>query len=52
LRARVNGQLVLRYQRTGLTAFAGLEFVRRWLHRDGVVALLRHEFARALPATD
>jgi hypothetical protein len=52
LRARVNGQLVLRYQRTGLTSFAGLEFVRRWLHRDGVVALLRHEFARALPATD
>jgi Transposase DDE domain group 1 len=52
LRARVNGQLVLRYQRTGLTSYAGLEFVRRWLHRDGLVALLRHELARALPATD
>jgi len=52
LRARVNGQLVLRYQRTGLTSYAGLEFVRRWLHRDGVIALLRHELVRALPATD
>jgi len=52
LRARVNGQLVLRYQRTGLTSYAGLEFVRRWLHRDGIVALLRQELARALPATD
>jgi hypothetical protein len=29
-----------------------LEFVRRWLHRDGIVALLRHELPRALPATD
>jgi hypothetical protein len=52
LRARVNEQLVLRYQRTGLTSYAGLEFVRRWLHRDGIVALVRHELARALPATD
>jgi hypothetical protein len=52
LRARVNGQLTLRYQRTGLTSYAGLEFVRRWLHRDGVVTLLRHELTRALPPTD
>lgn len=52
LRARVNGQLTLRYQRTGLTSYAGLEFVRRWLHRDGIIALLRHELWRALPATD
>lgn len=52
LRARVNGQLALRYQRTGLTSYAGLEFVRRWLHRDGVVALLRRELTRALPSTD
>ena len=52
LRARVNGSLTLRYQRTGLTSYAGLEFVRRWLHRDGIVALLRHELTRALPSTD
>jgi hypothetical protein len=52
LRARVNGQLALRYQRTGLTSYAGLEFVRRWLHRDGLVALLRRELTQTLPATD
>ena len=52
LRARVNGQLTLRYQRTGLTAYAGLEFVRRWLHRDDVVVLMRRELTQALPSTD
>jgi hypothetical protein len=52
LPARVNGQLVLRYQRCGLTSYAGLDFVRRWLRRDGVVTLLHRELARALPATD
>jgi hypothetical protein len=52
LRARVNGQLTLRYERTGLTSYAGLELVRRWLHRDGLVALLRRELATALPPTD
>jgi hypothetical protein len=52
LRTRVNGQLQLRYERTGLTTYAGLEFVRRWLHRDGWLALLRRELATALPATD
>jgi hypothetical protein len=29
-----------------------LEFVRRWLQRDGLLALLRRELATALPATD
>jgi hypothetical protein len=52
LRARVNGQLTFRYQRAGLTSYAGLEFVRRWLHRDGLVALLKRELSTALPATD
>jgi hypothetical protein len=52
LRARVNGQLRLRYARAGLTSYAGLEFVRRWLHRDGWVAVLRRELASTLPATD
>ena len=52
LRARVNGQLTFRYERAGLTSYAGLEFVRRWLHRDGMIALLRRELATALPATD
>jgi len=52
LRARVNGQLTLRYERTGLTSYAGLEFVRRWLQRDGLLAMLRHELATRLPPTD
>jgi hypothetical protein len=52
LRARVNGPLTFRYQRSGLTSYAGLEFVRRWCDRDGVLALLKRELATALPATD
>jgi Transposase DDE domain group 1 len=52
LRARVNGQLTLRYQQPGLTSHAGLEFVRRWLHRAGLLGLLRRELATALPPTD
>lgn len=52
LRARVNGQLTFRYERAGLTSYAGLELVRRWLHRDGLVALLRRELATTLPPTD
>ena len=52
LRARVNRQLTFRYERTGLTSYAGLEFVRRWLRRDGWLPLLRHELATALPPTD
>lgn len=52
LRARVNRQLIFRYERTGLTSYAGLELVRRWLRRDGWLRLLRHELATALPPTD
>jgi hypothetical protein len=52
LRARVNGQLRLRYARTGLTSYAGLEFVRRWLARDGWITLPRGELVTALPPTD
>jgi hypothetical protein len=52
LRARVNGQLTFRYEHAGLTSYAGLEFVRRWLHRTGWVSVLRRELATALPATD
>ena len=52
LRARVNRQLIFRYERTGLTSYAGLELVRRWLRRDGWLRLLRGELATALPPTD
>src|SRR5438093_13068589 len=52
LRARVNGQLQLRYARRGVTSYAGLEFVRRFLHGAGWVRTLRQELAGALPPTD
>jgi DDE family transposase len=52
LRARVNGQLTFKYERSGLTSYAGLEFVRRWVHEAGWVKVLRHELATALPASD
>jgi len=52
LRARVNGQLTLRYEAPGLTSYAGLEFIRRWLYRADIVALLRRELATALPPSD
>ena len=52
LRARVNGQLTLRYEHDGLTSYAGLDFVRRWLHRAGWVTVLRRELATALPPSD
>jgi hypothetical protein len=52
LRRRVNGQLQLRYARTGVTSYAGVEFVRRYLHRAGIVAVLRRERGTALPPTD
>ena len=52
LRARVNGQLTLRYEQAGLTSYAGLEFVRRWLRDAGWGAVLRRELTNALPASD
>src|SRR5262245_23114502 len=52
LRGRVNGNLALRFERTGLTSYAGLEFVRRYFARLGVAAMLRRELAAALPRTD
>src|SRR5216117_3259179 len=52
LRRRVNGSLALRFQRTGLTSYAGFEFVRRYLGGLGLVAVLRRELGAALPPTD
>ena len=52
LRARVNGQLRLRYDRRGMTSYAGLEFLRRFLHGAGWVRTLHHELVAALPPTD
>ena len=52
LRARVNGQLTFRYERAGLTSYAGLEFMRRYLRAIDFTATLRRELATALPASD
>ena len=51
LRRRIDGQLTLRYEAGGLTSFAGLELVGRFLrHLDFRVTLRRVE--RALPRSD
>lgn len=42
LRRRVNGCLALRFRTQGLTSFAGLELVRRYVRRIGLVDRLRH----------
>jgi hypothetical protein len=52
LRGRVNGNLALRFERDGLTSYAGLEFVRRYFASLGLGALLRRELGGTLPATD
>lgn len=52
LRGRVNGNLALRFEREGLTSYAGLEFVRRYFRNLGVTALLRRELSKALPPSD
>ena len=52
LRGRVNGNLELRFGRTELTSYAGLEFVRRYFDTLGLVRLVRRELAGVLPRTD
>src|SRR2546429_9720252 len=52
LRGRVNGNLELRFGRTGLTSYAGLEFVRRYFDTLGLVRLVRRELAGGLPRAD
>ena len=52
LRGRVNGNLALRFEREGLTSYAGLEFVRRYFATLGVTALLRRELSKTLPHSD
>ena len=52
LRGRVNGNLELRFGRTGLTSYAGLEFVRRYFDTLGLVRLVRRELEGVLPRTD
>lgn len=52
LRRRVDGNLAFRFEHDGLTSYAGLEFVRRYLRRLGLAGLLRRELAGSLPASD
>src|SRR5262245_63629326 len=52
LRGRVNGNLALRFERTGLTSYAGLELVRRYFGLLELGAVLRRELAPALPRAD
>ena len=51
LRRRINGQLTLRYETGGLTSFAGLELVGRFIRRLNFRATLRR-VERALSRSD
>ena len=52
LRARVNGNLTLRFAARGLTSFSGLELVRRFLRGLDFSARLRRQLQGADPAGD
>ncbi len=45
LRHRVNGSLALRFRTRGLTSFAGLELVRRYFQRIGLLDRLRRQLS-------
>lgn len=51
LSRRINGDLALRYEASGLTSFAGLELVSRFFRRMDLKGLLRGASAR-LPRSD
>lgn len=51
LRRRINGDLALRYEATGLTSFAGLELIGRFFRRLDLKGLLRSAACR-LPRSD
>jgi hypothetical protein len=52
LQARVNGNLAVRFTASGLTSFAGLELVRRFLRRLDFSPRLRRHLAHGDPAGD
>jgi hypothetical protein len=52
LRGRVNANLELRFTRSGLTSYAGLELVRRYLSQLGLVDQLRRYLGADMPRTD
>ena len=52
LRARVNAPLVLRFQASGLTSYAGLELIQRYWNRIGLHGLVGRYVTASLPGTD
>ena len=52
LHARVNAPLVLRFRARGLTSYAGLELIRQYWDRLGLVGLVRDQVAVRLPGSD
>lgn len=52
LRSRVNGDLALRFEASGLTSFAGLELVRRYFRTLDLPARMRRSFSGQLPTSD
>ncbi len=51
LKRRINGEVEIRYDASGLTSFAGLELIGRFFRRLGLRDLLR-QAARRLPRND
>lgn len=52
LRGRVNANLELRFTTSGLTSYAGLELVRRYIGMIGLVGQLRRHLNTHVPQTD
>jgi len=52
LRGRVKADLALRFTRSGLTSFAGLELVRRYFRQLGLFEKIRRHVSAAAPGTD
>jgi len=52
LRGRVKADLTLRFTRSGLTSFAGLELVRRYFRQLGLFEKIRRHVSATAPGTD
>ena len=52
LKQRINGDLALRYEASGLTSFAGLELISRFFRRLDFKGLLSRAASRGLPSND
>lgn len=52
LRRRSNADLAVRYEALGLTSYAGLERVRQYFYRLGLVSMVRRYAVRDVPVSD